>query len=92
MSLLTDLLQSLNTIKLIFLLFQFIASCIEIENTPADETLVSELATSVQEVDVVVLPSLLQSDVSKKAVKKTKKVHKQETGNKQGQFDEKLQP
>ena len=52
--------------------------------------LVSELSTSVQEVDVVVLPSLLQSDVSKKAVKKTKKVHKQETGNKQGQFDEKI--
>lgn len=65
-------------------------SCTEIENTPADEMLVSELATSVQEVDVVVLPSLLQSDVSKKAVKKTKKVQKQETGNKQGQFDEKL--
>lgn len=36
------------------------------------------------------LPSLLQSDVSKKAVKKMKEVHKQETGNKQGQFDEKI--
>ena len=36
------------------------------------------------------LPSLLQSDVSKKAVKKMKEVHKQETSNKQGRFDEKI--
>ena len=36
------------------------------------------------------LPSLLQPDVFKKAVKKMKDVHKQETGNKQGQFDEKI--
>ena len=70
-------------------MFQFIESCIEIENTTADETLDSELTTSVQEVDVVVLPSLLQPEVSKKAVEKNKKVHKQETGNKQVQFDDK---
>lgn len=49
----------------------------------------SELTTSVQEVDVVVLPSLLQPDVSTKVVKKTKKMQKQETGKKQFQFDQK---
>ena len=52
--------------------------------------LVSELTTSVQEVDVVVLPSLLQPDVSTKVVQKTKKMQKQDTGNKQPQFDQKI--
>ena len=77
------MLEPLDSIKLIhFFPFQFIESCIEIENTTADETPESELTTSVQEVDVVVLPSLLQPDVSTKVVKKTKKVQKPETGNK----------
>ena len=50
----------------------------------------SELNTSVQEVDVVVLSSLLQPDDSTKAVKKTKKVQKQGTGNKQVQLVKRL--
>lgn len=45
----------------------------------------SELTTNFQEVDVVVLPSLLQPDVSTKAVKRAKKVLEHETGNKQVQ-------
>lgn len=55
-------------------------NCVEVENTTPDVMLGSELTTSVQEVDVVVLPSLLQPDVSTKVVKKTKKIQKQETG------------
>ena len=61
----------------------------EVENATTDIVLASELATSIQEVDVVVLPSLLQPDVSTKAAKKTKKVQKQETGNKEFQIGQK---
>lgn len=50
----------------------------------------SELTTNFQEVDVVALPSLLQPDVSTKAVKRAKKVLEHETGNKQVQFGEKI--
>ncbi|KAJ7378233.1 hypothetical protein OS493_024182 [Desmophyllum pertusum] len=55
-------------------------SCVQVENTTSDVELCDKFTTTVQEVDVVMLPSLMQPDVSKQAVKRCGEVQKQETG------------
>lgn len=55
----------------------------------SDSVLSSELTTTTQEVDVVVLPSLLQPNVPKKTAKRrAEKVPQERTGNSQAWFDE----